>query len=291
MAAEEIEPCLEPAGNRTETNEIVPKDSKKTKRLLFASTVLCVGLICLNILTYVYMITESRNIERQTNLCMKCSHMKLHPDDDLSNFEVFEGSDSCCLKANGSYSQLVDKLIDRNMKMKLLSESRPYRPLHCAKVKPAIKLVGKSINHADPQTTRFQWLKWDLEFYRVGDNKRGFLIHDDTYIEVKSSGIYQIYSQISLENKQSEEPSAYSTSSDRYYVHAVYRQSGPGHDERLLGGSYTYFQNKDGKSAITSYVSSPFQLIGGDKIGVKVHDTRQVMSNNLTNFFGLHLIE
>ena len=117
------------------------------------------------------------------------------------------------------------------------------------------------------------------------------MTYDDTHITVHKTGIYQIYTQVSLQNKQPEEPSTHATIADKFYVHAVYKQSGSGHDERILGGSYTYYRNQNGESKITNYISSPYQLVKGDRIGVKVHDISQVVPSSVTNFFGMHLIQ
>ena len=73
-------------------------------------------------------------------------------------------------------------------------------------------------------------------------------------------------------------------------MHAIYKTNGHNIYRRILGGSYTYYPNKDGDSVITSYLGSPFQLIKGDMIGVKVHDVDEVVPSNFSNFFGMHLI-
>ena len=143
----------------------------------------------------------------------------------------------------------------------------------------------------DPESTRFHWLKWDKAFHSNSGNEKEQLTYDDTYITVGSTGIYQIYSQIVLHNQHPDEPSPHAYTSDRYYVHAIYKQSRSGHDERILGGSYTYYESKNGETTITNHIGSPYQLVRGDKIGVKVHDVSQVVPSNITNFFGMHRIQ
>lgn len=201
--------------------------------------------------------------------------------------------DICCVKDGGNYSSMTNKLVERTLKERLISASKQYQPLHCHRDKnvPAVKLVGKWKNEPDPESTRFHWLKWDNAFRANYGSEEEQLTYDDTYITVGSTGIYQIYSQIVLHNQQPDEPSPYAYTSDRYYVHAIYKQSSSGHDERILGGSYTYYQNKNGESTITNHISSPYQLVRGDTIGVKVHDISQVVPSNITNFFGMHRIQ
>lgn len=265
------------------------KTEQKRVFALIGSSALGVLICVLDIITVVYMITESKDLRRESQLCISCSNLRLYPDDDKSVFDV-EEPDSCCVRDGGNLSIIVDKLVTRNLKEKLIAESRPFEPLHCNLEVPAIKMVGKLTNEQDPSQSRFPWMKWDLALRRGGRKSRS-LSHDDTFITVGSTGIYLLYSQLVLRNTPDKYPTPYSTGMNRYYLHAIYRKSGSSHDEILLGGSYTYYTTVDGNSMITSYVGSPYQLRKGDQLGVKVHDISHVVPSNMTNFFGVHLIQ
>lgn len=268
------------------------KQDLHTKVVLFGSLLLNVFLIILNGITVDYMVSEQSKITRNSNTCLNCSELKLHPDDDLSLFDVYEGN-VCCVKHGGNYSTVVEKLVTKNLKESLISESPQYQPLYCRRedrVVSVIKLVGKLTNIPPPDTrnSRFPWLQWTTD---IPGSTDGLLSNDHTHITVDRTGIYQIYSQLVFHNRRVEGPSSYSSGSDRYYVHAIYKTSTSGHDERLLGGSYTYYRNQNGETEVSSYIGSPYQLRKGDRIGVKVHDVSQVVPSNLTNFFGMHLIQ
>lgn len=284
----EVKQAFLPHENRGKTKD-------KTKLVVLAgSVVLNVFLIALIIITAMYMAGESVSLRGDSALCINCSFIKLHPEDDLSAFSVYEDN-TCCLRNGGNYSQMVDKLVEGKLKKQLLSDSKPYQPLHCdgdnGNKVPVIKMVGRWVNLPHPSSSRFPWLRWDVAVHRSDPDMKGQLTQDDTHITVGSTGIYQIYSQLVLQNTQPEELSSYSESPNKYYMHAIYKQTSSGHDERILGGSYTYYQNKDGDTMTTSYIGSPYQLRKGDRIGVKVHDVSQVVASNLTNFFGMHLIQ
>lgn len=288
-----------PRGGKTErkkqTEEIQTKDPSKTKLVvLCGSVILNTFLTALIVITIVYMTSESVTLRGESTLCLNCSVLRLHPDDDLSAFSVYE-DDTCCLRKGGNYSDMVDKLVERKLKEDLVSGSRQYQPLHCDANSrnriPVVKLIGKWVNLPDTSSSRFPWIKWDEAVLRSDTTMKGQLTHDGTHITVGSTGIYQIYSQLVLQKSQPERISSYSESPNKYYMHAIYKYSSSGHDERILGGSYTYFGNKDGDTMTTSYIGSPYQLRKGDKIGVKVHDVNEVVPSNLTNFFGMHLIQ
>ena len=284
------------AEEKEEIKEIQTKKPSKTKLVvLIGSSTLNVFLIALIAITWRYMTSESVTLRGDSALCLNCSLLRLHPDDDLSAFSVYEG-DTCCLRKGGNYSDMVDKLVERKLKEELVSESRPFQPLHCDADSrnrvPVVKLIGRWANLPDTSSSRFHWLKWDEAVFRSDSSKdRGQLTHDGTHITVGSTGIYQIYSQLVLQRSHPERISSYSESPSKYYMHAIYKYSPSGHDERILGGSYTYYDNKDGDTMTTSYIGSPYQLRKGDKIGVKVHDVNEVVPSNLTNFFGMHLIQ
>ena len=137
----------------------------------------------------------------------------------------------------------------------------------------------------------FSWLKWDMAVNRNGSDAHKQMTFDDTYITVESTGLYYIYSQIVLQNKlKTQETSPDSTSTPIFYLHGVYKTGSGGHVERILGGSYTYYPNKNGGSMTTNYIGSPYLLKKGAKIGVKVHDVNELVPSEVSNFFGMHLI-
>lgn len=269
------------------------KNRKKTKVLLCGSVILDISLCILIIITICKMTSERGYIKRQSDLCMNCSHLMLYNDDDFRTYDVYEGN-ICCVKEGRSYSSMVERLAEKTLKQRLVSESRKYKPLHCEHERSSvIKLVGKQKNDPGSGSSRFPWLKWDLSVQTKSsiDTTKELRFVNDSFIVIGRTGVYQIYSQVVLHNKQSDEPSAYSTSTDRYYVHAVYKRHNFGHEERILGGPYTYYHTQDGETGITSYISSPLQLLKEDTIGVKVHDVNQVVQSEITNFFGVHLIQ
>lgn len=104
---EEKQLCKEFEGGRK------PKEdhysSRKIIFVLTGSVVLCFCLLSLNITTFYYLITESRERRGDTTLCLNCSYLRLHPDDDLDRFSVYEPN-TCCLKEDGNYSEIVDKV-------------------------------------------------------------------------------------------------------------------------------------------------------------------------------------
>ena len=295
---EKQEPLLneDEAVHKNQPLTIRSKDPKHTKLVvLLGSAILNVFLVALNIITGVYMAQEEVKLRADSTLCLNCSDLRLHPDDDFSIFSVYADG-NCCLRKGGNYSDMVDRLVERKLKEDLVSESRPYKPLYCdadskSRV-PVVKLIGRRKNLYEASASRFYWLKWDEAVLRSNSEaNRGELTHDGLHITVGSTGIYQIYSQLVFQKSQPEGVSAYSESPNKYYLHAIYKYSASGYDERILGGSYTYFDNQDGDTMTTSYIGSPYQLRKGDKIGVKVHDFSEVVPSNLTNFFGMHLIQ
>ena len=85
------------------------KEKKRTKLLLYGSIILNLLLIALIVITIVYMVSEVPEIRRESNLCLNCSYLRLHPNDDLSMFSKSKG-DICCVKDGGNYSSMTNKV-------------------------------------------------------------------------------------------------------------------------------------------------------------------------------------
>lgn len=94
-----------------DSKELEEKENKSKTKILatIGIAILFVFLLALNIITAYYWTTERRNGRGDTTLCLNCSLIKLHPEDDLSSFAVYEPN-TCCLKEGGNYSQIVDKV-------------------------------------------------------------------------------------------------------------------------------------------------------------------------------------
>ena len=85
-------------------------DRRGTSRLvLMGSIILSLFIGLLNIITLCYIFTEDNTITRDSKLCVNCSHVTLHDDDDLTMFDVYENN-VCCVKHGGNYSSMVDKV-------------------------------------------------------------------------------------------------------------------------------------------------------------------------------------
>ena len=106
-------------GGTSEGSATVPKDitdepsaDKKVKRwticVLVGSVALNAFLVLLISITVHYLNSERRETKRESTLCLNCSHLKLHPDDDLSMYDIYEGV--CCVKNGGNYSSMADKV-------------------------------------------------------------------------------------------------------------------------------------------------------------------------------------
>ena len=85
-------------------------DRRGTSRLvLMGSIILSLFIGLLNIITLCYIFTEDNTITRDSKLCVNCSHVTIHDDDDLTLFDVYENN-VCCVKHGGNYSSMVDKV-------------------------------------------------------------------------------------------------------------------------------------------------------------------------------------
>ena len=100
----------------TETEQSMPSeannkdDRRGTSRLvLMGSIILSLFIGLLNIITLCYIFTEDNTITRDSKLCVNCSHVTLHDDDDLTMFDVYVNN-VCCVKHGGNYSSMVDKV-------------------------------------------------------------------------------------------------------------------------------------------------------------------------------------
>ena len=85
------------------------KADKKRLLALIGSSSLGVLVCALDVITAVYMITESKDLRRESQLCINCSNLRLYPNDDKSVFDV-EEPDSCCVRDGGNLSFIVDKV-------------------------------------------------------------------------------------------------------------------------------------------------------------------------------------
>ena len=111
-------PLMEKEGTSVDL-DTVPKDitddpvtDKKVKRrticVLVGSVAFNAFLVLLISITVHYMNSERRETKRESTLCLNCSHLKLHPDDDLSMYDIYEGV--CCVKNGGNYFSMADKV-------------------------------------------------------------------------------------------------------------------------------------------------------------------------------------
>jgi hypothetical protein len=115
---------------------------------------------------------------------------------------------------------------------------------------------------------------------------------DHGLIEIKKSGLYQIYSQIVLEHEMKDRDQHGSAS---IYQHSVIlKQAGMptdyNHEKFILKVSNTHCASESDTHTITSYISGAFQLSEGDKLGVRVHNNSEIATVPHMNFFGVHML-
>ena len=84
------------------------KEQRQAICVFVGSVALNAFLVLLISITVHYMNSERRETKRETTLCLNCSHLKLHPDDNLSMYDIYEGV--CCVKNGGNYSSMADKV-------------------------------------------------------------------------------------------------------------------------------------------------------------------------------------
>ena len=116
MSDSELEACMnegtsvdpDPDLRVTTVNTLTDKAVKRTLYALGGSVALNAFLVLLIGITVHYMNSERRETERESTLCLNCSHLKLYPDDDLSMYDIYEGV--CCVKNGGNYSSMADKV-------------------------------------------------------------------------------------------------------------------------------------------------------------------------------------
>ena len=104
------------------------KDDRRgtSKLVLMGSIILSLFIGLLNIITLCYIFTEDNTITRDSKLCVNCSHVTLHDDDDLTMFDVYENN-VCCVKHGGNYSSMVDKVSNLFL---ILPDHRHHRCRH-----------------------------------------------------------------------------------------------------------------------------------------------------------------
>ena len=98
----------EPTSKKLDSGQKYKADKKRVLALIGSSS-LGVLVCALDIITAVYMITESKDLRRESQLCINCSNLGLYPDDEKSVFYV-EEPDSCCIRDGGNLSFIVDKV-------------------------------------------------------------------------------------------------------------------------------------------------------------------------------------
>lgn len=140
-----------------------------------------------------------------------------------------------------------------------------------------------------------QKLKWDGESdMAIYAKKDVRIIHHEEHgvIEIRKSGLYQVYSQVVLEHDMRDNDQRNSGS---IYQHSVIKKEAgaPGdniREETLMKVSNTHCQSEYDKQTITSYISGAFQLSEGDRLGVKAHNMSDVVQIPHMNFFGVHML-
>jgi hypothetical protein len=137
-------------------------------------------------------------------------------------------------------------------------------------------------------------LKWDGTSDLAIDLNDTRIKHhvDHGLIEIKKSGLYQIYSQIVLEHEMNDRDQHGSAS---IYQHSVIlKQAGMPDDYNrekfILKVSNTHCASVSDTHTITSYISGAFQLTEGDKLGVRVHNNSEIAAVPHMNFFGVHML-
>ncbi|XP_045200674.2 uncharacterized protein LOC123554521 [Mercenaria mercenaria] len=277
----------------------IAKDRRRYNLGICLFSVLNVLLISLIIITGYYVFSEKKVIVlRDADICVPCEDLRLHPDDKIEGIERRgENKTVCCMKEEEGSDALVGYFIDHWLKKKLATDDRQFIRYECndkdktTSQKPIIKLVGKT----EKQKAEHHKLHWDGDSEMAIKSENGELTHHKQhgFIEIKKSGLYQVYSQIVLDHDMKSQSQH---NAPAIYQHSVVLiEAGTMHDKYarekiILKTSNSHCASKSNRQTITSYLGGAFQLSEGDKLAVKAHNKTELVPVPHMNFFGVHML-
>ena len=112
------------------------------------------------------------------------------------------------------------------------------------------------------------------------------------FIEIKKSGLYQVYSQIVLDHdnntRRLNEPDT--------YIHRVIQIKAEvshhisPYETTLMKACNTHCSTATNRQTITSYLGGSFVLSEGDKLAVKVSNITEIVAVPHLNYFGAYML-
>lgn len=118
-------------------------------------------------------------------------------------------------------------------------------------------------------------------------------IADHGLIEIKESGLYQVYSQIVIEHDTSTHQHLHHPS---VHTHSIVKiengvpHTDPNFEMTILKTSNSHCSSKANTLSVTSNLGGTFQLTEGDRLAVKFNNKTELSLTPHMNFFGVHML-
>lgn len=116
------------------------------------------------------------------------------------------------------------------------------------------------------------------------------IVYHETHgiIEIRKTGLYQLYSQITLNRNQKWYKKQHKAQTYRHVV--ILTGVGESKFKEILKSSNRFCSCNTDIQTVTSYLAGAFELAKGDMLAVKVRNTSEVVPVAHLNYFGAQML-
>lgn len=241
----------------------------------------------IGILLY-YLVTDQRINVKNSNrmeLCLRCDLLRLHPDDGLRSAKPTDSnSEVCCWDQNTNIQDFLVEFSDHWLKQQF-REGKKYCKANSGHRKHSVKVVGTK----QPENGKIKHLVWEKNSASAVLAGNGSIVyHPHGQIEVQTTGLYYVYSQV-LFRHDNEMDTSGSNHLLPMHMMSVRSEGSTNADGRVhMKRVNTNCVSSQRFTNSTSYLGSMMLLLKGDRVAVQVHNKKELMPIPHMNFFGVH---